>query len=198
MSLPDSYLNNQQRKRRTIRLKEYDYSTPWWYYVTICAFDRKLLFGEIKNGKMVLNEIGKIVKEEWLKTKEVRKNVDLDYYIIMPNHMHVVIIIEPSIENLGATRWVAQDNKERVIQRITPTNQTLISNSLGSIIGQFKSKVTKRVKKLSGNPLIKIWQRNYYEHIIRNELDLLNIRKYIELNPLKWELDEYYLSNGLR
>jgi REP element-mobilizing transposase RayT len=99
-----------------------------------------------------------------------------------------------TIDDVGATRWVAQNKEDRAIQRIAPTKQTLISNSLGSIIGQFKSKVTKRLRELSGNSDLKIWQRNYYEHIIRNEFDLQNIRKYITLNPLKWEIDEYYIS----
>ena len=141
---------------------------------------------------MLLNNLGKIVEEEWLKTKQIRTYVDLDYYVIMPNHFHGIIIVEQSNDNVGATRRVARNNEERAIQRIAPTKQTLISNSLGSIIGQFKSRVTKKLRELSGDPELKIWQRNYYEHIIRNDLDLYNIRKYIEDNPLKWDLDEYY------
>ena len=201
--------NNQQRhNRKSIRLKEYDYSFPGWYYVTICAHGKNNLFGKIKNGNVTLNNIGKIVEEEWTKTKEIRKNVDLDYYIIMPNHLHGIIILngrgelnspkgngERSSqikENVGATRWVARDKEEKAIQRIAPTKETLIPNSLGSIIGQFKSTVTKRLRKLSGDPKLIVWQRNYYEHIIRNELDLYNIRQYILNNPLKWELDKYY------
>ncbi|MBV6420406.1 MAG: hypothetical protein DAHOPDDO_01648 [Ignavibacteriaceae bacterium] len=177
---------------------------------------------------MILNEKGNVVEEEWLRTKELRKNVDLNYYVIMPNHLHGIIIIEQTFENgrgelnspkkvdsgriqyvpmknkfkspshttenVGATRQVAQNNDNGAIQRIAPTKQTLISNSLGSIIGQFKSKVTKRLRELSDNSDLKIWQRNYYEHIIRNEIDLQNIRKYITLNPLKWEIDEYFNS----
>ena len=200
--------NQQKHNRKSIRLKEYDYSFPGWYYVTICAHGKNNLFGKIKNGNVTLNNIGKIVEEEWTKTKEIRKNVDLDYYIIMPNHLHGIIILngrgelnspkgngERSSqikENVGATRWVARDKEEKAIQRIAPTKETLIPNSLGSIIGQFKSTVTKRLRKLSGDPKLIVWQRNYYEHIIRNELDLYNIRQYILNNPLKWELDEYY------
>lgn len=175
---------------------------------------------------MILNELGNVVEEEWLQTKEIRKYVDLDYYIIMPNHLHGIIIIEQSIENgkgelnsptgddsgsiqyvstknnfispshttenVGATRRVAQNKDDGAIQRIAPTKQTLIPNSLGSIIGQFKSSVTKRLRELSGNSDLIIWQRNYYEHIIRNEIDLQNVRKYITLNPLKWKIDEYF------
>ncbi|MEO8230946.1 MAG: transposase, partial [Ignavibacteriota bacterium] len=150
----------------------------------------------IIKGKMILNDFGKIVNEEWLKTKEIRKNVDLDSYIVMPNHFHGTLIINYN-ENVGATRWVTQKDdapteiliktdeslKDRAIHRIA---HTLISNSLGAIIGQFKSIVTNRVMRIDNNILKSVWQRNYYEHIIRNEMDLFNIRTYIKLNPLKW------------
>jgi putative transposase len=193
--------NSKKHPRKSIRLSEYDYSFPNWYYITICTHERRNLFGKINNGKMILNENGNVIEEEWMRTKELRKNVDLDYFIIMPNHLHGIIIIEQSIEkgrgelnspagdesgriqyaltennfkspsqtteNVGATRRVAQNKEDRAIQRIAPTKQTLISNSLGSIIGQFKSKVTKRLREISGNSELKIWQRNYYEHIIR-------------------------------
>lgn len=198
--------SSKKHQRKSIRLGEYDYSFPNWYYITICTHERKNLFGKINNGKMILNEKGNVVEEEWMRTKELRRYVDLDYYVIMPNHLHGIIIIEQSIEknnfqspshtteNVRATRWVAQNKEDRAIQRIAPTKQTLIPNSLGSIIGQFKSKVTKRIREISGNSDLIIWQRNYYEHIIRNEIDLQNIRKYITLNPLKWEIDEYFNS----
>jgi putative transposase len=198
--------NSKKHQRKSIRLNEYDYSFPNWYYITICTHERRNLFGKVNNGKMILNKLGNGVEEEWMRTKEIRKYVDLDYYIIMPNHLHGIIIIEQSIEknnfqspshtteNVGATRRVAPNNDDRAIQRIAPTKQTLISNSLGSIIGQYKSKVTKRLRELSGNSELKIWQRNYYEHIIRNKIDLQNIRNYIADNPLKWEIDEYYNS----
>ncbi len=182
--------NGKQHYRKSIRLKEYDYTSPNWYYVTICTNDRVCCFGGVKNGKMILNGYGKIVEEEWLKTKEIRKNIDLDYYVVMPNHFHGIIIIESSI--VGAIRRIAFE-QERAIQRIalsTEDKTTLQAGSLGAIMGQFKSKVTKRIMH-EGMPNYK-WQRNYYEHIIRNEKDLFFIRKYIELNPLKWELDEYY------
>ena len=167
--------------RKSIRLKGYDYTNPNWYYVTICTYDKKKIFGEVENGKMILNKFGKIVEEEWIKTKEIRKNVDLDYYIIMPNHFHGIIINESNNKDVvGAIRRIAP-TKERI---------TLQSGSLGALIGQFKSKVTKRIR-FEGIPEFK-WQRNYYEHIIRNDHDLYNIRTYIQNNPLKWELDDYY------
>ncbi len=174
--------NPKNHHRRSIRLREFDYSQSGWYYVTLCTQNKKCLFGEISSGKVILNEYGKIVEEEWLKTKVIRKNIELDYYCIMPNHLHGIIIIENKIKNntpVGATR------------RVAPTLQP---NSLGSIIGQFKSISTKRINRLNNTPGNSIWQRNYFEHILRNENDLYNTRNYIQNNPLKWELDELFIG----
>lgn len=167
-------MNNNQHHRRSIRLKEYDYSQNGAYYVTICTQDKKCVLSNIVNEKTILTNYGKIVEEEWLKTKSIRPYVDLDYYVIMPDHFHGIIYINKSV---GATRRVA-------------TTQTLPPNSLGSIIGQFKSIATKRIRKL-GYVNFK-WQRNYYEHIIRNDDDLNRIREYITNNPLKWGMNENY------
>lgn len=172
---------SQKRQRKSIRLNEYDYSFPNWYYITICTYEKRNLFGKINNGKMILNKLGNVVKEEWMRTKEIRKYVDLDYYVIMPNHLHGIIIIEQSIGNgRGELNSPVKNESGRI--RYAPTNN------------KFKSSVTKRLREFSGNSNLKIWQRNYYEHIIRNELDLQNIRKYISLNPIKWEIDEYFNS----
>ncbi|MCL6098125.1 MAG: transposase [Bacteroidetes bacterium] len=179
-------LSSESFGRRSIRLKEYDYAQPGWYYVTICTHNMIQSLGDVKNGKVVLTNAGKIVDEEWNKTKLVRANVDLDYYVIMPNHIHGIIIIDHSV---AAIRGIAQNNTG-ANQRFAPT---LRSNSLGSIIGQFKSTVTKRIRK-SGMPDFK-WQHNYYEHIIRNEKELYQIRKYIQLNPLKWEIEKEIPEN---
>jgi putative transposase len=157
---------------------------------------------------MILNKLGNVVEEEWIRTKEIRKYVDLDYYVIMPNHLHGIIIIEQSIEDVGANRRIEPKEIRRRGElnsptvdktgrmQYAPTNDKFKSPShtLGAIVRGYKSSVTKRLRELSGNPELKIWQRNYYEHIIRNELDLQNIRQYISLNPLKWEIDEYFNS----
>jgi putative transposase len=165
------------------RLKDWDYSTPWWYYVTISTKNFRNWFGEIRNGKVILNDIGKIVEEEWLKTKEIRANVDLDYYVIMPNHFHGNLIIL----DVETSRWD--------VSQIKGTDQRSVStqlkpNSLGSIIGQFKSICTKRIHKMGFDQFG--WQPRFYDHIIRNESDLRRIRNYIQSNPMNWELDEYF------
>ena len=165
------------------RLNDWDYSTPCWYFVTICTKNFKCWFGEIINGDVILNDNGKIVKEEWLKTKEIRLNVDLDYYVIMPNHFHGILIIKDV------------ETSRRDVSKLKETGQRPVStklqpNSLGSIIGQFKSICTKRINGIGKKSFV--WQPRFYDHIIRNESDLRRIRTYIQNNPLKWELDEYY------
>ena len=169
-------------QRKSIRLKEFDYTTPWWYYITICTFNHKILFGEIKKGKLVLNDFGKIVKDEWLKTKTIRNNIDLDYYVIMPNHFHGILINESR-------------DKARLVHTEVRRFGKPVPNSLSSIIGSFKSAVTKRINEIRKSPGAKVWQSRFYDHIIRNDNDLNRIRTYIQNNPLKWELDEYYKEN---
>jgi putative transposase len=175
-------------QRKSVRLKEYDYSIPGWYYVTLCTYDRINVFGKVFNAKMRLNESGNIVEQEWLMTKKIRSNVDLDYYVIMPNHIHGIIILN----SRGELNSPTENIKGRM--QYAPTNSKFRSPSqtLGAIIKGFKSSVTKRIRATTGGTSLKVWQRNYYENVIRNELDLHNIRQYIELNPFKWELDEYY------
>jgi REP element-mobilizing transposase RayT len=180
--------NPKEHHRRSIRLKEYDYTNPNWYYLTICTHDKKNLFGEVINSKMILNDYGKIVDDEWLKTKELRKNIDLDEYVIMPNHFHGILIIERGdTARCVPTTSVNENRKFGEMQ----------SGSLSAIIRAFKSVVTKKINELRSASGKEVWQKGFYEHIIRNENDLYNIRKYIELNPLKWEIDEYYLNEKL-
>jgi len=161
--------NPAKHHRRSIRLQGYDYSQPGWYFITICSQSREMLFGDIVNRKMFLNEVGIIIKNNWLKIPELRSYIELDEFIIMPNHFHGIMII---MEN---------SNRVRATDSVAPT---LKAKSIGSILGQFKSSTTKEIQKIH-IPHFR-WQRNYYEHIIRNEQDLNRIRKYIRENPLKW------------
>ncbi len=172
------------------RLKDYDYTQNGAYFVTICAHERRRIFGQVADGAMVLNAWGQIVMDEWEQTAIVRPNVALDAFIVMPNHVHGVLIIT---ESVGATR----NNVIPVgaTRRVAPTSTTLQSGSLGAIIGQFKSMVTKRINRLPHAPDHPIWQRNYYEHIIRNEESLNTIRAYIATNPAKWAEDKLFIES---
>lgn len=176
----------EMHHRRSIRLQGYDYSQAGAYYITICTQKRACLFGQIVDGEMVLNEYGEIVKTEWLKTSKIRRNITLDEFVIMPNHLHGIIIITEKNE---------MANIVGAIHRIAPTNEIqqpprLQSGSMGAIIGQYKSIITKRINQIRDTPGFSVWQRNYYEHIIRNENELNRIRKYILNNPANWLNDK--------
>ena len=180
--------------RHSIRLKDYDYSQNGAYFVTICTWQRECLFGEIVNGEMVLNDMGLIVVDEWEKTAIVRKNVILDEFVLMPNHFHGVIFFS---EDVGATpvdrpgaigEHDGYCTEKRATQRVAPTGP--VSGSIGAVMAQFKSIVTKRINVLRNNLGCPVWQRNYYERVIRNEDELFRAREYIVNNPMKWELDK--------
>lgn len=185
----------QKHHRRSIRLKNYDYSQPGSYFITICTQDRECLFGKINNGLMHLNEIGELVKNEWLRTSEIRPNIIVDEFVIMPNHLHGILIID--------------DVNCRVTSQCDPTittnNNNLIlkqpqyeqfgkstKNSIPTIVKLFKSTTTKQINLLRKTPGQKVWQRNYYEHIIRDELELNRIRLYIKNNPKNWHNDKNF------
>ena len=165
------------------RLKEWNYSTPWWYYVTINTKDHISCLGDVVKGKMILGELGKIAEDEWLKTKELRANVDLDYFVIMPNHVHGIIILTDYCKDVA--RNVSTENS---FSRISPK-----PGSLATIIRSFKSSVTKQIHEIGCHNFS--WQARFYDRIIRNEKELYNIKRYIEQNPLKWEFEKNNAEN---
>lgn len=175
-------ISNPQAYHRSLRLKDYDYSSTGAYFLTLCTQNRVCLFGEIINEEMVLNANGAIVQDELIKTPNIRPIMELDAYAVMPNHLHVIIWIKSCSGDLP----VARSHDDRVARvkesRLKPA-------SVGAFVAGFKSSVTTRINKARETPGIPVWQHNYYEHIIRNEDDLKEIREYISTNPLKWTLD---------
>jgi REP-associated tyrosine transposase len=165
-------LYRNKYRTTSARLKDWDYSTPWWYYVTICTKDMRCWLGKVKNESVVHNKIGMIVKKYFEDIPVHFNFAETDYHIVMPNHVHGIIIINPSVETGHAP--------------------SLRKPTLGNIVGNFKSAVTRWSHK-NDHPYF-AWQPRFYDHIIRNEHDLYRIRKYIENNPLKWELDKYYVN----
>ena len=169
----------EKHHRRSIRLKGYDYAQPGAYFVTICTQHRACLFGAVVDGEMRLNELGRIVRDEWLKTAKLRPRVVLDEFVVMPNHVHGIIMV------------VDDDGGRGTLQR-APTIERFgksTSDSIPTIVRLFKSATTRRINQHRGTPGTLVWQRNYYEHIIRNEQTLNRIRRYIVENPLRWHLD---------
>lgn len=172
--------NPEKHHRHSIRLKDYDYSQAGAYFVTICAWNRECAFGEIIDGEMQLNEWGEVVALCWDEIPIHFPNVELDAFVIMPNHVHGIIIIPDSVEARHASPLQQKTEIPRGIKR----------KSLGAIVGSFKSATTKRINQIRSNPGAPVWQRNYYEHIIRDEEDLHDILEYIAGNPVKWGEDE--------
>ena len=166
------------RHRRSIRLRGYNYSQGGIYFVTICAFRMKTLFGRIDRGKLAPNALGRIVQAEWLRTPWIRAGVELDLFVLMPNHFHGIVILHPGC------RGVQQHARiPGTAQLHSPTK------TLGALVRGFKAATTSRINALRGTPGEPVWQRNYYEHIVRNGKDLEDIRRYILINPARWELE---------
>lgn len=197
--------NPQIHHRRSIRLKGYDYSSAGAYFVTICAFQRECLFGEIEDGGMALNPAGEIIRKIWMEIPLFYSGIMLDEFLTMPNHIHgIIVIIETDTVGAGpcaCPRTSAESTESGQLQPgrtqkgqsqgIAPT-KTL---SIPEVIHRFKSLTTRKyingVKENNWQPFNKrLWQRNYYEHIIRNEEELNASREYIVNNPIKWELDK--------
>lgn len=183
--------NPQKHHRRSIRLKGYDYSQAGMYFITICCQNRICRFGEIINNEMVLNDFGKIAHDEWIKTTELRPNVELGKFVIMPNHIHGIIRLSRrgelhSPENEDVFDTPQPPENEGVCK--TPPRSP--SQTVGAIVRGYKSSVTKQLHLLGFDE--QLWQRNYYEHIIRNEQSYQTISNYIINNPAKWNNDKFY------
>lgn len=184
-------MTRQKYHRRSIRLNGYNYSSKGLYFVTVCTQDRKCLFGEIIEQQIHLNDYGNIVQNEWLKTPSVRANVVSDEFVIMPNHVHGIIIITDKTDPGDTSK-----TDRRGVSQYAPTIRFRSpSQTIGSIIRGFKSTATKQINILRKTPHLPIWQRNYYEHIIRGEGELNRIRQYIIDNSLNWASDKENPNN---
>lgn len=169
--------------RRSIRLPGYDYAQAGAYFVTIYVQNRECLFGEVIDGAMQLNDAGRVVAEEWVKTAEIRTEIELDEFVVMPNHFHAIVWIvgDPVMGDHAGDRPVAPTG-------IVGGNGHK-PRSVAAVMAGFKSAVTKRINASRGTAGASVWQRNYYEHIIRDEKSLNRIREYIANNPRQWTLD---------
>jgi putative transposase len=161
------------RQRKSIRLRDYDYSSPGAYMVTICADRRLTVFGALKNGTVDLSPTGQIVGKHWLDLPAHFREVRLDAWVIMPDHLHGILRFEmdgPGETGLAPTTAPGRDGLPE----------------LGDVVGSFKAAVTREMRKSGISPR-PFWQRSYYEHVIRNRTDLELAREYIALNPMRKE-----------
>ncbi len=244
--------NSDIHHRHSIRLREYDYSQAGAYFVTICTQNRECLLGEIVEGEMRLNAAGNVAADSWAWLADQYDYVELDHWVVMPNHIHGIIVITDDRRGeiyhirrggsrddrrgeiyhirRGGSRTAPTTEQSDIGSRTAPTTKPTIPTTaqsdiggqpaptteqsdiggqpaptkeqsdigsqpaptkpLGRLIGAFKTVSTRRINEQHAMPGAKFWQRNYYEHIIRNEADLDRIREYIENNSLRWELDK--------
>jgi putative transposase len=190
---PTQSLDSREKNvgRRSIRFPRYDYAQPGEYFVTICTQNQLPILGRMESGRIILSQEGKIVMKCLDKIPHHFSNCTLDAYAIMPNHIHVIIVLtqnrrgEASAEDSSILPFESQADASPLQPRGTK------KGSLGAIVQNFKSVSTRKVNQLQETPGERIWQRNYFEHIIRTERALNTIRHYIQINPNRWELDRY-------
>jgi putative transposase len=193
--------NLAEHRLNSLRLDGYDYSQSGAYFVTVVCKDRENRFGEIIDGVLELNDAGRVASTEWKKLANRFANIDLDEFVVMPNHIHgIIVVADPVGVGLqhpicGRADFVGarQDSYSRTVipHFASPLPQTVLPQNpaLGTIIGSYKSNVARIINGLQKTPRLSIWQRNYYEHIIRNEEEYDRIKEYILNNPSKWNED---------
>jgi len=207
--------DSDKHHRRSVRLAHYDYRQEAVYFVTICAYQQACLFGQIQDMIMHLNKYGQIASACWDDIPKHFPHVECDVFVVMPNHIHgILVIVNDSItkpntmtddtenHNVATGRglpWQAPtDTPSSAIPQTTPPNTPIrqfskpVAGSIGMIINAYKSSVTRIIRQTYPDMTDPIWQRNYHEHIIRDEIALMTIRNYIEHNPTKWEQDKFY------
>jgi REP element-mobilizing transposase RayT len=168
--------NTKSVHRHSIRLEGYDYSQPGAYFITLCAKNRECLFGKIDNGEMTLNDYGMAVKETWFDLVNHISGIVLDEFIIMPNHLHGIVVIG------------GEESPVRAGLEPAPTN------ALPEIVRQLKTFSARRINKIRQTPGVPVWQRNYFEHVIRGENEINQLRQYIIHNPKNWDVDDYFMK----
>jgi len=163
-------------RRRPLRLPGFDYSGEGVYFVTICTRNRECLFGDVVNGKMCLSNVGRVVQTDWDRLSDRFPTIELDAFVVMPNHVHGILLVGAALAlPVGSAASSA------------PTRSA--STTLGSVVRAFKSISAITVNRPLSRSGQSLWQRSYYEHVIRTEESLSRIREYIATNPLRWQLD---------
>lgn len=178
------------KRRRSLRLQGYDYSQPGAYFVTICTRNRLSIFGRVDQGKMQLNKNGIIATRKWEQLDERFPEIEIDEFIVMPDHMHGIVIIS----DVGAIHELPQHELPRQREKNSPIARRRMT--LPMVIGFYKMNTAKAINIANDTRGTHVWQRNYYEHIIRNEDSLNRIRRYIQKNPIKWSIEPENLSRA--
>ncbi len=191
-------------QRCSMRLRDYDYSQPGAYFASICVQHRKCLFGTIIDGKMQLNKICQIVVECWNHIPQHFPSVELVDYVIMLNHMHGIIAWNITDTGTPHAPESAPNRRGKITSSASTSKNPkkrrgeVTSPALGKIMAYFKYQSTKRINQYYNRAPTRIWQRNYHDHVIRDDKDLQRLRQYIQENPMKWSLDQLHPDNPSR
>jgi hypothetical protein len=173
------------KDRHSTRLPQYDYREGA-FFVTMCTWRRRCLFGKIRAERVLLSSIGEIAKQEWLRSKTLRKQISLDAWVIMPNHLHAVVW-----HRMGGPPLASETDVGAHCS--APLHRP--SRSLGSFVAGFKGSVVRRVHQLDGMASVRVWQRGNYDRVIRSEEELNRTRRYVLENRLRWSLDHLYVAD---
>ena len=173
-----------RHRRRSLRLRGYDYSSQGAYFITICTYQRDCLFGKVENGKMQLSSSGQIAEDCWKQVPMHSPNIELSEFIVMPNHLHGIVVVQHT------TTWHRLDASSAAT-----FGKMMKPNALSTIVRSFKSATTRNINILRGAFGIPVWQRNYYDHIIRDAITYQRIEHYIRNNPSSWQQDQLHPAN---
>ena len=192
--------NPDQHHRQSIRLKGYDYASSGAYFITICAHHRECLFGEIVDGEMRLNKLGEIVRSHWMKLPQHHAHLQLDAFIVMPNHVHGILVLTDDPVGAGSADRVSVEPMRVTSKPALPGSADRVStptnrHGISEMIRQFKTFSARRINRIRNVKGLPVWQRNYYEYIIRNDVALQHIQQYIHNNPLSWQQDQLHPTN---
>ncbi|MEF2175890.1 MAG: transposase [Candidatus Absconditabacteria bacterium] len=167
--------------RKIQRLQGFDYSNNGYYFITICTKNRENYFGNVVDSNMILNDYGKIAENEILKTQQIRKEITINEYIIMPNHLHLLILIDNNdYSSLNKLSSQGSDHNDSLL--------SITKNTLSNSIQRIKSSITSNIRK-QHNDFTFSWQKSFYDAIVTNDVQLNRIIQYIVENPSKWQLD---------
>ena len=176
----------EKHHRRSTRLKGYDYSQPGVYYITICTHERRKLFGDIIDGEMRLNELGKVAEWVWEALPQYFPSIDIDQFVIMPNHLHGILVLSGAFTNVHMP--YPGTSRDGTSMQALPMPMSSPAPMLGQIIRKFKALTSYYLHAAGAAEFA--WQERYHEHVVRNDSDLKRIREYIVNNPAQWAEDD--------
>jgi putative transposase len=188
---------DEDDRRRSVRLRGFDYSQRGFFFVTICTHNKSSTLGKIVNFESRLSRLGKMVEDCWREIPKHFPNVHLDEWVIMPNHLHGIIVIRFPADKILVNEGTACRAPTSIRQSTSrePSFEEFgkpVKGSLPTIVRSFKGAASKKVREECGEKFLPLWQRGYFEHVIRNEDSFNRIRNYIWENPIHWESDEYH------